>query len=174
MSRLLLLVAMSLATTILFVAPAAATPPQDVTITLAVDFNANAPCTADITASGGVFGQSTTGTMECQSFSPVAAAWALPTAAPPHLFKYTAVDRYTFAGGSFLITFQATCTLTAVDPVTGHQSLVCAGNWRVNGGTGDYLLLRGTGTFIELQEIDDPVAFSGTGTFTGVGKMHID
>ena len=31
-----------------------------------------------------------------------------------------------------------------------------------------------TGTFIELQEIDDPVAFSGTGTFTGVGKMHID
>jgi hypothetical protein len=44
----------------------------------------------------------------------------------------------------------------------------------VNGGTGDYARLRGTGTFIELQEIDDPVAFSGTGTFTGVGKMHID
>ena len=92
MRRLLLLAAMSLATTMLFVAPAAATPPQDVTITIAEVFHANGPCTGDITASGGVFGQSTTGSMECQSFSPVGASWALPTAAPPHLFEYTAVD----------------------------------------------------------------------------------
>jgi hypothetical protein len=35
-------------------------------------------------------------------------------------------------------------------------------------------VLRGTGTFTELQEIDDPVVFSGTGTVTEVGKMHID
>jgi len=112
--------------------------------------------------------------MECQSFSPVAASWALPTAAPPHLFKYTAVDRYTFAGGSFLITFQATCTLVAVDPVTGHQTIACDGNWRVNGGTGDYAALRGTGTFTEIQEIDDPLLFTGTGTVTEVGKMHTD
>ena len=174
MRRLLLLAAMSLVTTMLFVAPAAATPPHDVTITIAEVFHANGPCTGDITASGGVFGQSTTGSMECQSFSPVSAAWALPTAAPPHLFKYTAVDRYTFAGGSFLITFQATCTLVAADPVTGHQTIACGGNWRVNGGTGDYVVLRGTGTFTELQKIDDPVAFSGTGTVTEVGKMHID
>lgn len=174
MSRLLLLAAMSLATTMLFVAPAAATPPQDVTITIAEVFPANGPCTGDITASGGVFGQSTTGSMECQSFSPVSASWALPTSAPPHLFKYTAVDRYTFAGGSFLITFQATCTLVASNPVTGHQTIACGGNWRVNGGTGDYVVLRGTGTFSELQEIADPVAFSGTGTVTEVGKMHTD
>src|SRR6266542_473129 len=151
MSKLLLLAAMSLATTMLLVAPAAATPPQDVTITLAEVFHANGPCTGDITASGGVFGQSTTGSMECQSFSPVGASWTLPTAAPPHLFEYTAVD-----------------------PVTGHQTIACDGNWRVNGGTGDYVLLRGTGTFTELQEIDDPVVFSGTGTVTEVGKMHID
>src|SRR5215218_1297613 len=174
MSRLLLLAAMSLATTMLFVAPAAATPPQDVTITIAEVFPTGGPCTGDITASGGVFGQSTTGSMECQSFSPVAASWALPTAAPPDLFKYTAVDEYTFAGGAFLITFQATCTLVAVDAFSGHQTIACDGNWRVNGGTGDYLMLRGTGTFIELQEIDDPVVFSGTGTVTEVGKMHID
>ena len=44
----------------------------------------------------------------------------------------------------------------------------------MNGGTGDYVVLRGAGTFTELQEIDDPVAFSGTGTVTEVGKMHID
>jgi hypothetical protein len=174
MSRLLLVAAMSLATTMLFVAPAAATPPQDVTITIAEVFPTGGPCTGDITASGGVFGQSTTGSMECQSFSPVAASWALPTAAPPHLFKYTAVDEYTFAGGSFLITFQATCTLVAVDAVSGHQTIACDGNWRVNGGTGDYATLKGTGTFAEIQEIDDPVLFSGTGTVTEVGKMHID
>ena len=172
--RLLLLAAISLVMTMLVVAPAVATPPQDVTITIAEVFPTSGPCTGDITASGGVFGQSTTGTMECQSFSPVAASWALPTAAPPHLFKYTAVDRYTFAGGSFLITFQATCTLIAVDPVSGHQTIACGGNWRVNGGTGDYVALKGTGTFTEMQEIDDPVLFSGTGTVTEFGKMHID
>ena len=61
MRRLLLLAAMSLATTILFVAPAAATQPQDVTITIAEVFHANGPCTGDITASGGVFGESTHG-----------------------------------------------------------------------------------------------------------------
>ena len=174
MRRLLLLPRCRSSRRVLFVAPAAATPPHDVTITIAEVFHANGPCTGDITASGGVFGQSTTGSMECQSFSPVSASWALPTAAPPHLFKYTAVDRYTFAGGSFLITFQATCTLVAVDPVTGHQTIACDGNWRVNGGTGDYVVLRGTGEFTELQEIDDPVLFSGTGTVTEVGKMHTD
>ena len=174
MRRLLLLAAMSLATTMLFVAPAAATPPQDVTITISEVFPTNGPCTGAITASGGVFGPSTTGSMECQSFSPVSASWALPTAAPPHLFVYTAVDQYTFAGGSFLITFQATCTIVAADPFPGPQTIACDGNWRVNGGTGDYVVLKGTGTFTELQEIDDPVVFSGTGTVTEVGKMHID
>jgi hypothetical protein len=175
MRRLLLLAAMSLATTMSFVAPAAATPPQDVTITIAEVFHATGPCTGDITASGGVFGQSITGSMECQSFSPVGAPWQLPpTAKPPHLFEYTAVDRYTFAGGSFLITFQATCTIVAADPFPGPQTIACDGNWRVNGGTGDYVGLIGTGKFTELQEIDDPVVFSGTGTVTEVGKMHID
>ena len=40
----------------------------------------------------------------------------------------------------------------------------------MNGETGDYVVLRGAGTFTELQEIDGPVAFSGTGTVTEAGK----
>ena len=39
----------------------------------------------------------------------------------------------------------------------------------------DRTLLRiGVFELLWMDEIDDPVAFSGTGTFTGVGRMHID
>jgi hypothetical protein len=59
-------------------------------------------------------------------------------------------------------------------PFPGPQTIACDGNWRVNGGTGDYVGLIGTGKFTELQEISDPISFVGTGTVTEVGKMHID
>ncbi len=170
MRRLLLLAAAALATAMLFVAPAAATPPQNVTISIAEVFHTNGPpnVTGVVTASGGVFGQATTGLLESVSFSPAGFPHTFP---PPHLFEYTAVDHYTFSGGSFLITFQANCSLVSFDPVTGDVSVACAGNWRVNGGTGDYLLLRGNGTFTESQQFDDTGA--GTGTVNEVGMMNV-
>lgn len=168
MRRLLLLAATALTATMVFVAPAAAAPPQDVTISIAEVFHATGPpfVTGDVTASGGVFGEATTGSLESQSFSPVGFPHTFP---PPHLFEYTAVDQYTFAGGSFLITFQASCTLAGFDPA-GHVFVDCAGNWRVNGGTGDYALLRGTGKFTEQQVLDDQGA--GTGTVSETGIMN--
>lgn len=170
MRRLLLLAAMALTTTMLFVAPAAASPPQNVTIWIAEVFHATGPpfVTGEVTASGGAFGEATTGSLESVSFSPVGFPHTFP---PPHLFAYTAVDHYTFAGGSFLITFQARCNLVGFDPDTGHVFVACAGNWRVNGGTGDYARLRGTGTFTEQQEFDNQG--DGTGNVTEVGLMNI-
>jgi hypothetical protein len=89
-----------------------------------------------------------------------------------HLFVYTATDEYTFAGGSFRVNFEASCTLTSIDFETGNTVAACAGNWRVNGGTGTYSRLKGTGTFTETQQ----QTFMGTGTgfITLVGGMHAD
>ena len=163
MRRLLLMATMALAATMVFVAPAAASRPQGITISIAEVFHATGPpfVTGDVTASGGVFGQATAGSLESQSFSPVGFPHTFP---PPHLFAYTAVDQYTFDGGSFLITFQASCSLVSFDPDTGGNVSDCAGNWRVNGGTGNYALLKGTGTFTEQQEFDGTGAGSGTVT----------
>ena len=170
MRKLLLLAALMVATTIVLVSPAAATPPANITISIAEVFHTNGPpnVTGDVTASGGVFAQTTTGSLESVSFSPVGFPHTFP---PPHIFEYTAVDHYTFAGGSFLITFQASCRLVSFDPVTGVVSVACVGNWRVNGGTGDYLSLRGNGTFTELQQFDNTGA--GTGTVNEVGMMNV-
>jgi len=171
MRRLLLLAAMALTMTMIFVVPAAASPPQDVAISIVETFHATGPpfVTGTVTASGGVFGQATTGLLESQSFSPVGFPHTFP---PPHLFVYTAVDQYTFGGGSFLITFQASCHLVSFDPDTGAAVVDCAGNWRVNGGTGDYTRLKGTGKFTEQQEFDGTGA--GTGTVTEIGMVQSD
>jgi len=170
MRKLLLLPALALAAAMLVVAPAAANPPQDITISIAEVFHATGPpfVTGDVTASGGVFGQSTAGSLQSVSFKPV----GFPHTFPPrdHIFEYTAVDQYTFSGGTFLITFQASCNVVGFDPDTGHVFNACAGNWRVNGGTGDYLLLKGTGKFTEQQAFDSQGA--GTGTVTEVGQMQ--
>src|SRR5262249_57337757 len=88
----------------LVVAPAAATPPQAITISIAEVFHATGPpfVTGDVTASGGVFGQSTAGSLQSVSFRPV----GFPHTFPPrdHIFEYTAVDQYTFSGGALLVT----------------------------------------------------------------------
>lgn len=173
MRRQLLLVVLALAPTIAFVAPAAASPPRDVTITIAEVFHPNGPpnVTGDVTASGGVFGQATLGSLESQSFTPVGfdRSRNFP---PPHFFEYTAVDKYTFDGGSFLITFQASCGFAGFDSVTNHFFVACSGNWRVNGGTGVYTLLKGTGTFTEQQDFDNNNPGAGTGTVTELGRMQ--
>ena len=80
MRRLLLLAAMALATTTMFVVPAAATPPQDVTISIAEVFHTGPPfVTGDVSASGGVFGDATTGCSERQ-LSPGRVSAAVPAA----------------------------------------------------------------------------------------------
>jgi hypothetical protein len=61
------------------------------------------------------------------------------------LFVYTAADEYTFSGGTFLINFEASCSLTSIDFETRDTGGACSGNWRVNSGTGDYERLKGTG-----------------------------
>jgi hypothetical protein len=148
-----------------------ATPPQDVTITIAETFHTTAPfVTGDITAAGGVFGAGTTGTLASVGFKPVAFAVKFPPR--DHLFVYTAEDEYTLAGGSFRIEFEASCNLVSIDFENGQTVADCAGNWQVNGGTGIYSRLKGTGTFTETQELD--LSFAGTGSITLVGKMHID
>ena len=89
-----------------------------------------------------------------------------------HLFVYTAMDEYTFSGGTFRINFEASCILTSIDFDTGDTVGACSGNWRVNGGTGDYTRLKGTGTFTETQNLN--YLGVGTGSITLVGAMHTD
>lgn len=50
----------------------------------------------------------------------------------------------------------------SIDWDTGDTVAACAGNWQVNGGTGSYGRLKGTGTFTETQELDYSGAGSGT------------
>jgi hypothetical protein len=89
-----------------------------------------------------------------------------------HLFVYTAMDEYTFSGGTLRINFEASCILTSIDFDTGDTVGACSGNWRVNGGTGDYARLKGTGTFAETQNLN--YLGVGTGSITLVGTMHTD
>jgi hypothetical protein len=169
--RLLLLLAVAGIAALAPLSLARATPPQGVTITFDETFHATAPfVTGDITAGGGVFGEETTGTMASVSFKPV--GWAVRFPLHDHLFVYTATDEYTFSGGTFLITFQASCTLTSIDFETGDTVGACSGNWRVNGGTGDYSRLKGTGTFTETQTLN--YLSVGTGSITLLGTMQND
>jgi hypothetical protein len=150
---------------------AGATPPQAVTITIAETFHTTAPfVTGDITAAGGVFGAETTGTLASVAFKPV--GWAVKFPPHHHVFVYTATDEYTFGGGTFTINFEASCNLVSIDFETGDVVAACSGNWQVNGGTGTYSRVKGTGTFTETQELDFTGA--GTGSITLVGTMHDD
>jgi hypothetical protein len=169
--RLFFLVAVASLATVGSVPLAGATPPEAVTITIAETFHTTAPfVTGDITAAGGVFGTETTGTLASVGFTPVGFAVKFPP--HDHVFVYTAEDEYTFAGGSFRIKFEASCDIVSIDFENGQMVNLCAGNWRVNGGTGSYSRLKGTGTFTETQELD--FSFAGTGSITLVGTMHSD
>jgi hypothetical protein len=169
--RLLLLLAVASIAAFASAPLAGATQPQRVTITIDETFHATAPfVTGDITGGGGVFGQETTGTLASVAFKPVGLAVRLPL--HDHLFVYRATDEYTFSDGTFLIDFEASCTLTSINFETGDTVAACAGNWQVNGGTGSYSRLQGTGTFNETQELN--FLGVGTGFITLVGAMHDD
>jgi hypothetical protein len=173
--KLFLLAAVACGATALSLPAAAATPPQDVTITIDETFYAppTVPTvTGDITARGGVFGTQTTGTLASVGFKPV--GWpgkGVEYPAQDHVFVYTATDEYTFASGTFRIKFEASCNLT-INFDTGDTVAACAGNCQVNGGTGDYSRLKGTGTFTESQSLN--YIGAGTGFITLTGKMHTD
>src|SRR5512144_712163 len=148
---LVLLAALACGAAAFFLPAAAATPPQDVTIT--IDETCHAPpavpsVTGAITATGGVFGTQTLGTLASVSFRPV--GWPGQGVQYPvqdHVFVYTATDEYTFGAGTFRIAFEGSCNLT-IDFDTGGTVADCTGTWQVNGGAGDYARLRGTGTFV--------------------------
>ena len=59
-----------------------------------------------------------------------------------------------------------------IDFDTGDTVGACSGNWQVNGGTGDYRRLKGTGTFTETQNLNSQSV--GTGSITLLGTMHTD
>ena len=168
--RLLLLAAVALGAAALALPTAQATPPQAVTITIDETFYApptTPAVTGDITASGAIFGTQTQGTLASVAFKPV----GFPGRGEQfpfqdHVFVYTATDEYTFPGGTFQVNFQASCNLDLTFVAD------CTGNWQVNGGTGDYSRLRGTGKFTETQMLDENQA--GTGFITLTGVMHID
>lgn len=168
--RLLLLAALVLGAAAVAMPAAQATQPSGVTITIDETFYApptTPAVTGDITASGGVFGTETKGTLTSVDFKPV--GWPGKGEKFPfrdHLFVYTATDRYTFPGGTFLIKFEASCNLDL--SFVAH----CTGNWQVNGGTGIYTQLQGTGEFTETQVLDE--AGAGTGFITLTGRMHSD
>jgi hypothetical protein len=169
--RLLLLFAVASIAAFASAPLAVATPPEGVTITIDETFHSSAPfVTGDITAAGGGFGGQTTGTLASVAFKPV--GWAVKFPFHDHLFVYTAMDEYTFSGGTFRINFEASCILTSIDFDTGDTVGACSGNWRVNGGTGDYTRLKGTGTFTETQNLN--YLGVGTGSITLVGTMHTD
>jgi hypothetical protein len=122
----------------------------------------------DIVATGSVFGAGALGELQSVAFKPV--GWS---PSPDHLFVYTATDQYTFGGGTFRIHFEASCRVVSFDEVEEDVTQACAGNWRVNGGTGEYGRLKGTGTFTETQDLSSSLGV-GTGLITLVGNMHVD
>jgi hypothetical protein len=165
MRGVLALVATALMTTMLFVAPAAATPPDAVSMTIVETFN---PTVGTFTASGGVFGAGTTGTstgewFKFDSFSFVSR---------DHFIVFKAGNRVTTPDGSFAIVFEASCRFITFDPETGDATAVCSGNWQVNGGTGAYTGLQGTGNWNE-PEMTNVYANTGGGTNTLTGRMHV-
>ena len=124
--RLLLLFAVASIAAFASAPFAVATPPEAVTITIDETFHSSAPfVTGDITAAGGVLGAQTTGTLASVAFKPV--GWAVKFPFHDHLFVYTAMDEYTFSGGTFRINFEASCILTSIDFDTGDTVGACSG-----------------------------------------------
>jgi len=165
MRGLLPLAATALMTTMLFVAPAAATPPANVSMTIVETFN---PTVGTFTASGGVFGVGTTGTSTGEWFKFDSFSFT----SRDHFIVFKAGNRVTTRDGSFAIVFEASCRFITFDPGTGDATAVCSGTWQVNAGTGSYTGLQGTGTWNE-PEVTNVYANTGGGTNTLTGRVHV-
>jgi hypothetical protein len=144
---------------------ATAASPDSVSMTIVETFN---PTIGTFTASGGIFGSQTTGTstgvyFKLDSFS---------SRSPEHFIVFSAANRVSTDAGSFLVVFEASCRFDTFDPATGDGTAVCSGNWQVNGGTGAYERLQGTGTFTE-PETTNVYNNTGGGTNTLVGRLQL-
>jgi len=164
--RQLLVVAVLLIVALLAIPlTAGATPPEPVLITLDETFT-DTGVVGNFTATGGGVFDETPGTMASVSYKPVGFS-----PSRDHLVVYTATDRYTTADGSFLVSFEGSCAVIGfMDPVVTFS---CGGNWQVNGGTGDYERLKGTGKFSETQ-VFNILDGTGSGTLESTGRMHTD
>jgi len=164
-----LLVAAALLIVALFAIPltAGATPPEPVLITLDETFTGTG-VVGNFTATGGGVFDSTPGTIASVSYKPVGFS-----PSPDHVVVYTATDEYTTADGSFLVRFEGSCAVIGFDDATNVVTLACGGNWQVNGGTGGYARLKGTGKFSETQFINI-LDGTGSGTLESTGRMHTD
>jgi hypothetical protein len=166
--RLLLLAALVVAALSVAIPLAGATPPEPISVALEETFTGSG-VVGTFEASGGVFGSSTSGTMESVSYKP--GGFSIPS--KDHFNVFTATDQYTTSFGSFLVAFEGSCAVLEIDLDTLDATLACAGNWQVNGGTGDYARLKGTGTFDEVQNIN-LLDLTGDGTLELSGQMHTD
>jgi hypothetical protein len=144
---------------------ATATPPEAVSMTIVETFN---PTIGTFAASGGIFGSQTTGTSTGVYFRVDSFSFR----SPDHFIVFSAANLVTTGAGSFTIVFEASCQFDTFDPATGDGTAVCAGNWLVNGGTGAYEQLQGTGTFAE-PETTNVYNNTGGGTNTLVGRLHV-
>jgi hypothetical protein len=148
-----------------FIPVATATSPGAVSMTIVETFN---PTIGTLTASGGIFGSQTTGTSTGVFFRVDSFSFRTPE----HFIVFSAANLVTTDAGSFLVVFEASCQFITFDPETGDGTAVCSGNWQVNGGTGAYERLQGTGTFTE-PETTNVNNNTGGGTNTLVGQLHL-
>jgi hypothetical protein len=145
-------------------APASA-PPDAVSMTIVETFN---PTVGTFTASGGIFGDGTTGTSTGEWFK----FDSFSLTSSDHFVVFKAENRITTANGSFSIVFEASCQFITFDPETGDATSVCSGNWEIDESTGAYEGLQGTGSWNE-QEATNVYDNTGGGTDTLTGRVHL-
>jgi hypothetical protein len=148
---------------------AGAASPESVTILADEFFPASGTPTIFIAASGGVFGEGSTGTGATEM-----QALGSPTSGSHRrAVVYHGVDVYTTTAGDALgaITFkwQFTCMYTS------DIHSVCSGPWQITDGTGDYQGAQGGGTAID--QCDDEYSdteYTGTRcSDTLTGKIQV-
>jgi hypothetical protein len=145
--------------------PARAAPPDAVSMTIVETFN---PTIGTFTATGGVFGDGTTGTSTGEWFKFDSFSFT----SNDHFIVFKAGNLITTADGSFEIVYEASCQLITFDPETGGATAICSGNWQIDGGTGAYDGLQGTGTWSE-PETTNVYDNTGGGTDTLTGRVHL-
>lgn len=146
-------------------AASATGPPDAVSMTIVETFN---PTVGTFTASGGVFGDGTTGTSAGEWFKFDSFSFT----SYDHFIVFKAGNLITTADGSFEIVFEASCQFITFDPDTGDATAICSGNWQINGGTGAYDGLQGTGSWNE-PEATNVYENTGGGTNTLTGRVHL-
>jgi hypothetical protein len=148
-------------------APAASAsgPPDAVSMTIVETFN---PTVGTFMASGGVFGDGTTGTSTGEWFK----FDSFSLTSHDHFIVFKAGNLIVTADGSFEIVFDGSCQFITFDPETGDATAICSGNWQINGGTGAYDGLQGTGSWNE-PEATNVYFNTGGGTDTLTGRLHV-